>query len=87
MRPGNRASGFTLLEVLVAVFIMALVISFAFQAYQGIAEAYARVSGVASRGARAVLASRVGFAGLRPRRFSSSTMVWGSCLRHWHSFW
>ncbi len=41
--------GFTLLEVLVAVFIMSLVISFAFQAYQGIAGAYARVSEVTSR--------------------------------------
>lgn len=45
----RAAHGFTLLEVLVAVFIMALVISFAFQAYQGIAEAYTRVSEVSSR--------------------------------------
>jgi prepilin-type N-terminal cleavage/methylation domain-containing protein len=45
----RATQGFTLLEVLVAVFIMALVISFAFQAYQGIAEAYARVSEVSSR--------------------------------------
>lgn len=41
--------GFTLIEVLVAIFIMALVISFAFQAYQGISEAYSRVSENASR--------------------------------------
>jgi prepilin-type N-terminal cleavage/methylation domain-containing protein len=45
----RAAHGFTLLEVLVAVFIMALVISFAFQAYQGIAEAYERVSEISSR--------------------------------------
>lgn len=45
----RSARGFTLLEVLVAIFIMALVISFAFQAYQGIAEAYTRVSDGTSR--------------------------------------
>jgi prepilin-type N-terminal cleavage/methylation domain-containing protein len=45
----RAAHGFTLLEVLVAVFIMSLVISFAFQAYQGIAEAYTRVSEISSR--------------------------------------
>lgn len=45
----RAAAGFTLLEVLVAVFIMALVLSFSFQAYQGIADAYARVSEVSSR--------------------------------------
>jgi len=42
-------NGFTLLEVLVAMFIMALVLTFSFQAYQGIAEAYARVSSTSSR--------------------------------------
>jgi prepilin-type N-terminal cleavage/methylation domain-containing protein len=49
--------GFTLLEVLVAVFIMSLVITFAFQAYRGIAEAYARVSeeGTRDRAARVLL--------------------------------
>lgn len=44
-----RSHGFTLLEVLVAMFIMALVLTFAFQAYQGIAEAYTRVSSTTSR--------------------------------------
>ena len=43
------ADGFTLLEVLVAVFIMALVISFAYQAYQGIETAYARIAKTSSR--------------------------------------
>ena len=45
----RAAQGFTLLEVLVAVFIMSLVITFAFQAYRGIAEAYTRVTEVTSR--------------------------------------
>ncbi|MBM4334946.1 MAG: prepilin-type N-terminal cleavage/methylation domain-containing protein [Deltaproteobacteria bacterium] len=45
----RSARGFTLLEVMVAIFIMALVITFAFQAYQGIAEAYTRVSDGTSR--------------------------------------
>jgi prepilin-type N-terminal cleavage/methylation domain-containing protein len=44
-----RSTGFTLLEVLVAMFIMALVLTFAFQAYQGISEAYTRVSSTTSR--------------------------------------
>ena len=35
--------GFTLLEILVAVFIMAMILTFAFEAYKGIEEAYARV--------------------------------------------
>ncbi|MFI5316944.1 MAG: type II secretion system protein J [Myxococcota bacterium] len=39
----SRAAGFTLLEVLVAVFIMAMVLTFAFQAYRGIENAYSRV--------------------------------------------
>ena len=39
-----RAPGFTLLEVLVAVFVMSLVLTFTFQAYRGIADAYARAS-------------------------------------------
>ena len=43
------AYGFTLLEVLVAIFIMSLVITFAFQAYRGIADAFTRVSEVTSR--------------------------------------
>ncbi len=45
----REPDGFTLLEVLVAVFIMSLVITFAFQAYRGIAEAFTRVSEVTSR--------------------------------------
>jgi prepilin-type N-terminal cleavage/methylation domain-containing protein len=45
----RAARGFTLLEVLVAIFIMSLVITFAFQAYRGIADAFARVSEVTSR--------------------------------------
>ncbi|MEX2205074.1 MAG: prepilin-type N-terminal cleavage/methylation domain-containing protein [Myxococcota bacterium] len=45
----RAAHGFTLLEVLVAIFIMSLVITFAFQAYRGIAEAFTRVSEVTSR--------------------------------------
>ena len=44
-----RTHGFTLLEVLVAMFIMSLVLTFAFQAYQGISEAYTRVSSSSSR--------------------------------------
>jgi general secretion pathway protein J len=49
--------GFTLLEILVAVFIMAMILTFAFEAYKGIESAYARV-GVTndrSRAARIVL--------------------------------
>lgn len=42
-------SGFTLLEVLAAVVIMSLILTFAFQAYQGISNAYTRVSQGASR--------------------------------------
>jgi prepilin-type N-terminal cleavage/methylation domain-containing protein len=45
----RAAHGFTLLEVLVAIFIMSLVITFAFQAYRGIADSFARVSEVTSR--------------------------------------
>ena len=41
--------GFTLIEVLVAVFIMAMVLTFAFQAYQGIENAYTRVGASPSR--------------------------------------
>ena len=44
-----RAEGFTLIEVLAAVFIMALILTFAFQAYQGISNAYTRVSQGTSR--------------------------------------
>ena len=56
-RAQARAEGFTLLEVLVAVFIMSLVITFAFQAYRGIADAYARVTeeGTRDRAARVLL--------------------------------
>jgi general secretion pathway protein J len=42
-------SGFTLLEILVAVFIMAMVLTFAFEAYQGIEHAYSRVGSSPSR--------------------------------------
>jgi prepilin-type N-terminal cleavage/methylation domain-containing protein len=45
----SRAAGFTLLEILVAVFIMAMVLTFAFQAYQGIEHAYSRVGSTPSR--------------------------------------
>jgi len=51
-------AGFTLLEILVAVFIMAMVLTFAFEAYKGIEEAYTRVTGPSSsrdRAARIVL--------------------------------
>ncbi len=41
--------GFTLLEVMVAMFIMALILTFSFQAYQGISDAYTRVSSSTSR--------------------------------------
>jgi prepilin-type N-terminal cleavage/methylation domain-containing protein len=46
---GRDVHGFTLLEVLVAMFIMALILTFSFQAYQGIAQAYERVSTSTSR--------------------------------------
>jgi prepilin-type N-terminal cleavage/methylation domain-containing protein len=36
--------GFTLIEIMVAVVIMSLILTFAFQAYQGIQNAYARVA-------------------------------------------
>jgi prepilin-type N-terminal cleavage/methylation domain-containing protein len=48
VRPSGSA-GFTLLEILVAVFIMAMVLTFAFQAYQGIEHAYSRVGSSPSR--------------------------------------
>jgi prepilin-type N-terminal cleavage/methylation domain-containing protein len=56
----RAVGGFTLLEVLVAVFIMSLVLTFAFQAYRGIAGAYARVAedGSRDRSAR-VLVDRI----------------------------
>ncbi len=53
----ERVHGFTLLEVLVAVFIMSLVLTFAFNAYRGIAGAYERVAedGSRDRSARVLL--------------------------------
>ncbi len=45
----HSRAGFTLLEILVAVFIMAMVLTFAFQAYQGIEHAYSRVGSSPSR--------------------------------------
>ena len=45
----SRAAGFTLLEILVAVFIMAMVLTFAFEAYRGIERAYSRVGSSPSR--------------------------------------
>ncbi|HXZ84069.1 MAG TPA: prepilin-type N-terminal cleavage/methylation domain-containing protein [Myxococcota bacterium] len=52
-----RSDGFTLLEILVAVFIMAMILTFAFEAYKGIEQAYARVgaSNSRDRSARIVL--------------------------------
>jgi prepilin-type N-terminal cleavage/methylation domain-containing protein len=44
-----RAEGFTLLEVLVSVVIMAMVLTFAFEAYQGIEHSYQRVGQSPSR--------------------------------------
>jgi prepilin-type N-terminal cleavage/methylation domain-containing protein len=53
----SRAAGFTLLEILVAVFIMAMILTFAFEAYRGIEHAYSRVgtSPSRNRAARVVL--------------------------------
>lgn len=45
----HSRAGFTLLEILVAIFIMAMVLTFAFQAYQGIERAYSRVGSSPSR--------------------------------------
>ena len=45
----SRADGFTLLEILVAVCIMAMVLTFAFEAYQGIENSYQRVGHSPSR--------------------------------------
>jgi prepilin-type N-terminal cleavage/methylation domain-containing protein len=45
----RHSAGFTLLEILVAVFIMAMVLTIAFQAYQGIEQAYSRVGNSPSR--------------------------------------
>jgi len=52
-----REAGFTLLEILVAVVIMSIVLTFAFQAYRGIESAYTRVGSSTSRdrAARVVL--------------------------------
>lgn len=53
-----KNDGFTLLEILVAVFIMAMILTFAFEAYKGIEQAYARVVSPSSsrdRSARIVL--------------------------------
>jgi prepilin-type N-terminal cleavage/methylation domain-containing protein len=47
-RAGGR-DGFTLIEIMAAVFIMAMILTFAFQAYQGISNAYTRVSQGTSR--------------------------------------
>ena len=43
------AAGFTLLEILVAIFIMAMLLTFAFEAYKGIESAYQRVGATTSR--------------------------------------
>lgn len=45
----SRNDGFTLLEILVAVCIMAMVLTFAFEAYQGIEQSYQRVARSPSR--------------------------------------
>jgi prepilin-type N-terminal cleavage/methylation domain-containing protein len=45
----SRSDGFTLLEILVAVCIMAMVLTFAFEAYQGIEHSYQRVGHSPSR--------------------------------------
>ncbi len=45
----TRRAGFTLLEILVAIFIMSIVLTFAFQAYQGIENAYSRVGTTQNR--------------------------------------
>jgi prepilin-type N-terminal cleavage/methylation domain-containing protein len=45
----RKPAGFTLLEILVAIFIMSIVLTFAFQAYQGIENAYSRVGTTQSR--------------------------------------
>jgi general secretion pathway protein J len=45
----RSAAGFTLLEIMVAVVIMAIVLTFAFQAYRGIESAYQRVGTTNSR--------------------------------------
>ncbi len=45
----KSAAGFTLLEILVAVMIMSIVLTFAFQAYRGIEGAYQRVGTSRSR--------------------------------------
>ncbi len=45
----REEAGFTLLEILVAVCIMAMVLTFAFEAYQGIEHAYQRVGHSPSR--------------------------------------
>ena len=53
----SRQAGFTLLEIMVAVLIMAILLTFTFQAYRGIEGAYQRVGGSTSRdrAARVVL--------------------------------
>jgi prepilin-type N-terminal cleavage/methylation domain-containing protein len=45
----HRSHGFTLLEMLAAVVIMSLILTFAFHAYQGISSAYTRVEQNTSR--------------------------------------
>ncbi len=45
----KTAAGFTLLEIMVAVLIMSIVLTFAFQAYRGIESAYQRVGTTTSR--------------------------------------
>jgi prepilin-type N-terminal cleavage/methylation domain-containing protein len=59
MRARTR-HGFTLIEVLAAVVIMAMILTFAFQAYQGISVAYTRVNQGTSRArAAAIVLDRV----------------------------
>lgn len=45
----SRQAGFTLLEIMVAVLIMAILLTFAFQAYRGIESSYQRVGSSTSR--------------------------------------
>jgi prepilin-type N-terminal cleavage/methylation domain-containing protein len=47
--PARAQDGFTLLEILVSVVIMAMVLTFAFEAYQGIEHSYQRVGQSPSR--------------------------------------